>query len=127
MLNRAGLDGFVGQHEVEIGPPYDRTVPDFAYVDAEGRGLPRRPLEGLHGNAERQRADAIIRDQLEDLGLEGRRDRGESSRRPGAARSGFQRVARALKRKDVAAEITADGSLVPRRALSSRDLREWRR
>ena len=109
MLTRAGLDGFVGQHEVEIGPPYGRTLPDFAYVDAEVAVYLDGLSKGLHGNAERQRADAIIRDQLEELGWKVVVIAASHLDDPVLLAAGFKRVARALKRKDAAAEITADG------------------
>ena len=109
LLTRAGLDGFVGQHEVEIGPPYGRTVPDFAYVDAEVAVYLDGLSKGLHGNAERQRADAIIRDQLEELGWKVVVIAASHLDDPVLLAAGFKRVARALKRKDAAAEITADG------------------
>ena len=109
MLTRAGLDGFVGQHAVEIGPPYGRTLPDFAYVDAEVAVYLDGLSKGLHGNAERQRADAIIRDQLEELGWKVVVIAASHLDDPVLLAAGFKRVARALKRKDAAAEITADG------------------
>jgi ATP-dependent helicase YprA (DUF1998 family)/SOS-response transcriptional repressor LexA len=109
MLSRAGLDGFVGQHEVEIGPPYGRTLPDFAYVDAEVAVYLDGLSKGLHGNAERQRADAIIRDRLEDLGWKVVVIAASHLDDPVLLTAGFKRVARVLKRKDAVADLAADG------------------
>jgi len=110
LLTRAGLDGFVGQHEIEIGPPYERTVPDFAYVDAEVAVYLDGLSKGLHGSAERQRADAIIRDQLEDLGWKVVVIAASHLDDPVLLTSGFKRVARALKDKEAAAALSADGT-----------------
>ncbi|MDX6690516.1 MAG: hypothetical protein QOG15_1973 [Solirubrobacteraceae bacterium] len=108
-LTRAGLDGFVGQHEVEIGPPYGRTIPDFAYVDAQVAVYLDGLSKGLHGNVERQRADAIIRGQLEDLDWKVVVIAASHLDDPVLLAAGFKRVARALKGKEAAAQITADG------------------
>ena len=72
MLIRAGLTGFDGQHDIEIGPPYERTVPDFAYVD-EPAGVHIAVYidglsKGIHGDPNTAQRDLIIRGQLEDQG-----------------------------------------------------------
>lgn len=108
-LTRAGLDGFVGQHEIEIGPPYGRTIPDFAYVDAQVAVYLDGLSKGLHGNVERQRADAIMRGQLEDFDWKVVVIAAPHLDDPVLLAAGFKRVARALKGKEAAAEITADG------------------
>lgn len=110
LLGRAGLDGFVGQHEIQIGPPYERTVPDFAYVDGEVAvyldGLSGR----LHGSVDRQRADAIIRDRLDELGWKVVVIAATHLDDPVLLTSGFRRIARALKRKEAAETITPEGA-----------------
>lgn len=72
MLDRAGLTGFAGQQDISVGPPYDRTVPDFAYVDEAGGVHVAVYLDGLskgiHGDPVTAQKDAIIRGQLEDQG-----------------------------------------------------------
>jgi len=105
LLVRAGLDGFVGQHVIDIGPPYGRTLPDFAYVDEQVAvyldGLSRE----IHGNADRQRADAIIRDQVEDLGWTVIAIAASHLDDPVLLRSDFRRIARALNRTETADDI----------------------
>lgn len=108
LLTRAGLDGFVGQHEIEIGPPFGRTVPDFAYVDEKVAVYLDGLSRNLHGGVERQRTDAIIRGQVEEqdwtvvvIGATHLDD-------PVLLTEGFKRVARALRRKDRAAALAAD-------------------
>lgn len=119
LLRRAGLDGFVGQHEIEIGPPYGRTVPDFAYVDAEVSvyldGLSRT----LHGSPERQRADAIIRDQLDELGWKVVVIPASHLDDSMLLAADFRRVARALKDKQAAEAITAEGAWFDNGAAAS--------
>ena len=119
LLRRAGLDGFVGQHEIEIGPPYGRTVPDFAYHDAEVAvyldGLSRT----LHGSPERQRADAIIRDQLDELGWKVVVIAASHLDDPVLLTSDFRRIARALKGKDAAEAITPEGAWFDNGAAAS--------
>ncbi len=110
LLRRAGLDGFVGQHEVQIGPPYERTVPDFAYPDEEVAvyldGLSRT----LHGSVDRQRADAIIHDRLDELGWKVVVIAASHLDDPELLTAGFRRIARTLKGRDAAETITAEGA-----------------
>lgn len=107
VLRRAGLEGFVGQHEVAIGAPYERTVPDFAYVD-EQVAVYLDGLSGeLHGSAERQKVDTIVRDQLEDLGWKVVVVAASHLDDPVALRAGLRRIARALRRREVAEAIAA--------------------
>jgi ATP-dependent helicase YprA (DUF1998 family) len=109
-LGRAGLDGFVGQHAIELGPPYNRTVPDFAYVDAHVAVYLDGLSKSLHGSTERQRADAIVRDQLEDLGWKVVVIAASHLDDPVLLTAGFKRIARAIAGKEAAAQITAEGA-----------------
>lgn len=98
LLDRAGLEGAVGQHEIDIGPPYNRTVPDFAWEDEKVAlyldGLSR----GIHGSAERARADEIIRDRVEELGWNVVAVGASYLDDPTLLRMAFRRIARALGR-----------------------------
>lgn len=110
LLNRAGLEGFVGQHEVEIGPPYGRTLPDFAYVDQKVAVYLDGLSRAIHGNEARQRADAIIRDQIEEAGWSVVAIAASHLDDPVVLAADFRRVARALQRQDVAEAVAADTS-----------------
>ena len=94
---RAGLEGFVGQHEIEIGPPYERTIPDFAYVDEQVAVYLDGLSKGIHGNEARQRADAIIRDQVEDAGWTVVAIAASHLDDPVVLAADFRRIARALE------------------------------
>jgi hypothetical protein len=108
LLNRAGLEGFVGQHEIAIGRPYDRTIPDFAYVDRRVAVYLDGLSRNIHGNEARQRADAIIRDQVEDAGWSVVAIAASHLDDPVILAAGFRRIARALGRQDVADAVAAD-------------------
>lgn len=110
LLNRAGLEGFVGQHEIEIGPPYGRAIPDFAYVDDEVAVYLDGLSRGIHGNEARQRADAIIRDQLEEKGWSVVAIAASHLDDPVVLAADFRRVARALGRRDLADAVASDTS-----------------
>ena len=110
LLNRAGLEGFVGQHEIEIGLPYGRTIPDFAYVDEQVAVYLDGLSKGIHGNEERQRADAIIRDQVEDAGWTVVAIAASHLDDPVVLAADFRRIARALERRDLADAVATDTS-----------------
>jgi SOS-response transcriptional repressor LexA len=107
-LRRAGLDGFVGQHPIALDSPFERTVVDFAYVDQQVAvyldGLSRE----LHGNAERARVDAIIRDQLEDRDWKVIVVPASYLDDPEALAAAFRRIARAVNGKEAADAVVAD-------------------
>lgn len=71
ILNKEGFPTFQEQKEINIGPPYNRTIPDLYYEDEEEDIKLAIYLDGLskeiHGNEERMRIDAFIRHQLEDM------------------------------------------------------------
>src|SRR5262249_55704279 len=100
LLGRAGLEGFVGQHGIEIGLPYGRTIPDFAYVDEQVAVYLDGLSKGIHGNVERQRADAVIRDQVEDAGWTVVAIAASHLDDPVVLAADFRRIARALQRRD---------------------------
>jgi SOS-response transcriptional repressor LexA len=63
---------------------------------------------GIHGNEARQRADAIIRDQLEDQGWSVVPIAASHLDDPVVLAADFRRVARALKRRDIAEAVAED-------------------
>ena len=75
MLERAGFNGAVTQKEIQIGPPYGRTLPDVFFEDPNARilgvciyldGMSDR----LHGNPSTQAKDKAIREYLRAEGYE---------------------------------------------------------
>jgi hypothetical protein len=75
MLERAGLQGYQPQQQIDLGLPLGSTTPDFFYPPAtehyEGicvylDGMSRE----LHGNPERQKRDRRIREELRNRGYE---------------------------------------------------------
>src|SRR5262249_28147680 len=70
ILERAGFDGFEAKRSIDIGPPYNRTLPDFVYdVDGKRVAIYLDGLStGIHGSERARLQDAVIRDQLADLG-----------------------------------------------------------
>jgi len=69
LLKRAGFEDFQAQKRIDLGRPLGGTVPDFFFVDPEGRtegvciyldGLSRH----VHGNPETQRRDQELREEL---------------------------------------------------------------
>jgi SOS-response transcriptional repressor LexA len=108
LLTRAGLDGFVGQLEIEI-ESYDRTVPDFAYAAEKVAVYLDGLSKNIHGNTKRQQVDEIIRGELEDLGWKVVVIAASHLDDPVLLTAGFKRIARSLKGKEAAAQISADG------------------
>ena len=115
MLSRAGLPGPTCQHEIDIGMPLGKTVVDFFYEDPGERyeGLCIY-LDGLsqtiHGNAEAQRRDSRIREELRANGYEiiviaasHLTDRAEMTNH-------FSRIARILIGKEKARSVRDDTS-----------------
>lgn len=73
IITGAGLPQFEKQKEIDIGPPYRRTIPDLFYEDSIKNIRIAVYLDGLskniHGNDDRRRADLFIRNQLENMGI----------------------------------------------------------
>ena len=105
LLERAGLEGAVGQHEIALGEPYKRTVPDFAWPDERVAVYLDGLSRGIHGSEARARADQIIRDQLEDRDWTVVSIAASHLDDPTLLRLDFRRVARALGRRDVAERL----------------------
>ena len=110
LMSRAGLEGFVGQHAIDIGPPYGRTLPDFAYPENQVAVYLDGLSRGIHGNTAREQADAIIRDQLEETGWKVIAIAASHLDDPTLLATGFKRIARALKQPDLAQAVGDDTS-----------------
>lgn len=70
LLRAAGMPEPICQHAIEIGPPFGRTLPDFFYALPEDDDLGLCIyLDGMaghiHGNAQQQNKDKLIRETLE--------------------------------------------------------------
>jgi hypothetical protein len=110
LLERAAFGGFIGQSPVEIGPPYGSTTPDFVHESEDAPvavyldGL----SEGLHGDPNRARRDAIIRGQLEDRGWNVVVIAASHLDDPELLVLDFKKIARALGGTDLARQIDED-------------------
>jgi hypothetical protein len=70
----AGLLPFEHQRRLELGKPFGATVPDLFYEDPISGVLLAVYLDGLsrgiHGNADRHQMDRMIRERLEEEGID---------------------------------------------------------
>ena len=74
MLVQAGLPQFEHQRRIELGKPFGATIPDLYFEDPVSGvqlavyldGLSR----GIHGNMERHQMDRMIRERLEEEGMD---------------------------------------------------------
>lgn len=114
LLERAGFPAPRRQHEIPIDQPVPTTTPDFAYLEeAEGihvaiylDGLSK----GIHGNADRARMDAMIRSVLEARGWHVLVIASSNLTDPQAMLLHFQRLAHALRQRDLAKTLAEDRS-----------------
>ncbi len=110
LLERAAFGGFIGQHQLAIGPPYGSTTPDFVHESDDAPvaiyldGL----SAGLHGDPNRARRDAIIRGQLEDRGWTVVVIAASHLDDPELLVLDFKKIARALGRRELARGIDED-------------------
>jgi hypothetical protein len=106
LMLQAGFSEPDREQPIEIGPPYDRTIPDLSYEDETTEIKVAIYLDGLsdgiHGSKDTQQKDRTIRQQLElddwdviDISNDALSD-------PEALRLAFRRMAKALKRNDSA-------------------------
>ncbi|MDP9385253.1 MAG: DUF1998 domain-containing protein, partial [Actinomycetota bacterium] len=105
LLRHHGLTGFVGQHAIEIGEPFGRSVPDFAWVDERVAVYLDGLSAAIHGDADRARTDALIRDLVEDAGWEVVQIAASHLDDPRALALDLKRIARKLSRREVARTI----------------------
>jgi hypothetical protein len=110
LLERAGLGGYAQQHGVDLGPPYDRTVPDFAYPERHVAVYLNGLSSGIHGDRNRAQVDAIIRAQLEDRDWTVVDIADSHLDDPEIIVLQFKKIARALAGREKAAQLDADRS-----------------
>ncbi len=74
LLVQAGLPEFEHQRRIELGKPFGATVPDLFYEDPVNGVLLAVYLDGLskdiHGNMGRHQMDRMIRERLEEEGVD---------------------------------------------------------
>ncbi|HNS17346.1 MAG TPA: DEAD/DEAH box helicase [Bacteroidales bacterium] len=105
ILKQYGFPEFETQKRIQIGPPYNSTVPDLYYEDQAKEIFLAIYLDGLskriHGNEDRRKIDLVIRQQLEAIGYDvieiATSDLGD----PEAFKLSLKRIASKMKRKDI--------------------------
>ena len=74
MIVQAGLPQFENQYSIELGKPFGATVPDLFYEDPVSGTQLAVYLDGLskgiHGNADRHQMGRMIRERLEEEGID---------------------------------------------------------
>jgi hypothetical protein len=116
MLERAGLQGYLPQHPIDLGRPLGATVPDFFYESRNTDiyaglciyldGMSQR----LHGRPETRQRDREIREELRNQGFEVVEIQyGQLSDRDAMAQH-FFRIGRFLLGRDVAQRLRSDYS-----------------
>ena len=105
ILAEAGFPPFEQQKEIKIGAPFNRTIPDFYYEDNQKEIAVAIYLDGLskniHGNEERARIDALIRQKLEIMDVSVIEISSTSLNDPEALKLKLALIAAKLKRKDL--------------------------
>ena len=108
ILKENGFPEFQTQKRIEIGPPYNSTVPDLYYEDTVREIFLTIYLDGLskniHGNEERRRIDIIIRQQLESMGFDVIEIASSDLNDPEALRLSLKRIAAKMRRRDLMGE-----------------------
>lgn len=103
MLLQAGLPHFEHQHTVELGRPLGVTVPDLFYDDpVSGRQLAiylDGLSKGIHGNQNRQQLDRLIRESLEEEGIDVIEIAASDMDDPEAMKRHLKRISMKLRRK----------------------------
>ena len=106
LLQENGFPTFVAQHSLALNPPpFQSTTPDLYYEDMISDIRVAVYLDGLsknvHGNVERQRADVIIRSQLEAMGIDVVEIATSDLADPAARILQLQRIASKIRRADL--------------------------
>lgn len=74
IITQSGLPSFTHQHTIDLGKPLGTTVPDLFYEDPIRGTQIAIYLDGLskgiHGNKNRQQMDRVIRESLEEEGID---------------------------------------------------------
>ncbi len=74
LIEQAGLPRFEHQHSIDLGKPLGTTTPDLYYDDpVSGRQLAiylDGLSKGIHGNKARQQLDRVLRESLEEEGID---------------------------------------------------------
>lgn len=74
LLAQAGLPPFEHQHRLELGTPFGATIPDLFYNDPSSGTQLAVYLDGLskgiHGNKNQQQLDRMLRERLEEEGID---------------------------------------------------------
>jgi len=110
MLERAGLQGYLPQHPIDLGRPLGATVPDFFYEPRtdtyEGLCIYLDGMSGhLHGHPATRDKDRQVREELRNRGYEVVEIQFGQLTDPDAMRQHFFRVGRFLLGKEAAQRI----------------------
>ena len=111
LLHDSGFPQFESQKDISLTPPpYSNTTPDLYYEDVTIGVQVAIYLDGLskaiHGNKDRQRADHIIRSQLEARGIDVLEIATSDLNDPVARNLQLQRIASKLRRSDLRDKLT---------------------
>jgi len=103
LLEQAGLPRFEHQHNIDLGKPLGSTTPDLFYDDpVSGRQLAVY-LDGLskdiHGNKARQQLDRVLRESLEEEGIDVIEIASSDLDDPEAMKRHLKRISMKLRRK----------------------------
>lgn len=105
ILKKEGFPAFEEQKVINIGPPYDRTLPDLYYEDEDDDIRVAVYLDGLsssiHGNDKQAAIDNLIRYQLEEMDIEVVSIAASDLSDPEALNRGLKKIARKIGRKDL--------------------------
>jgi ATP-dependent helicase YprA (DUF1998 family) len=103
MLVQAGLPQFEHQYGIELGRPFGATVPDLFYEDPVSGTQLAIYLDGLskgiHGNADRHQMDRMIRERLEEEGIDVIEISSSDLDDPEAMKRHLKRISVKLRRK----------------------------
>lgn len=103
LLIQAGLPSFEHQHSIELGKPLGTTTPDLFYNDPISGRQVAIYLDGLsksiHGNANQQHIDRIIRESLEEEGIDVIEIAASDLDDPVAMKRHLKRISMKLRRK----------------------------
>lgn len=109
LLEQYGFPCFEQQRSIDIGPPYNTTIPDLYYEDTNQGIYLAIYLDGLskniHGNEERRQVDRFIREQLEAEEVDVIELSYQDLDDDQAMKRHLKRIAAKLKRKDLKVKV----------------------